>query len=435
MACDCNQAPLRCLLPAAGVFLRRTITSAMRRNQKVDIMRDINSQTFQVPQMADVVEVNDLAELEQYRLVWDMLFPQTPRASFFHTFQWFQTYWKHFGDDKRMRVLIVRSEGTPIGIVPLCVLSEKHHAGNLRVLTYPLSDWGMWYGPIGPNPSASMFMAMQHLHDTRRDWDLLELRWTDAQPGGDCATGRAMQAVGWAPQKSAYQEMSVIRLAGLDWESYLASRSKKWRHEIRRQTRVLEQSAELTYHRHRPASAAEGDGDPCWEMYKDCLYVSEQSWQSESTTGNTICHEQVRDFLIDVHREAARLGMLDMAVLKLGGKPVAFQYNYHFDRNVVGLRMGFDRSFSKQGVGKVLMSRSIEDSLRRGDQTYDMGPGSYDFKRRFRTDVETSYCFSHVPWLAWRSQGVRLSRWLKRHVLSARAAGKETSPQPSTELV
>ena len=127
--------------------------------------------------MAEVVEINNLADLEPYRLAWSALLPQTPRASLFHSYPWLETYWKHFGHDQRLRVLVIRSLGSTIGIVPLCVRRERYQVGNVRVLGYPLSDWATWYGPIGPNPTASLSMALEHLRSTPRDWDMLDLRW------------------------------------------------------------------------------------------------------------------------------------------------------------------------------------------------------------------------------------------------------------------
>ena len=58
--------------------------------------------------MAEVIEVNDLDQLESFRLAWNALLPETPRASFFHTYDWFQHYWKHFGSRQTMRVLVIR---------------------------------------------------------------------------------------------------------------------------------------------------------------------------------------------------------------------------------------------------------------------------------------------------------------------------------------
>ena len=373
--------------------------------------------------MADLIEINDAEQLEQYRLTWNALLPQTRGASLFHSFDWLQTYWKFFGAEQQLRVLIVRSEGQPIGIVPLCVQTERYQVGQVRVLTYPLSDWGMWYGPIGPNPSASLFMAMKHLRETPRDWDMIDLRWIGVEPGQSDPTGRALHANGWPAERSDYQQTSIMRLENSNWETYRAGLSKKWRHELGRQQRGLERNFDVCVERHRPLGHCCGDGEPRWDLYENCLQIAEHSWQGGSTTGNTLTHSHVRDFLRECHSVAAKLGMLDMVVLKLDGQAAAFQYNYLFDGRLYGLRMGFDQEFARQGVGKALMGWTIKDSFARGDRLIDLGIGDFEFKRRFRTEVAISQRYSYYPWRAWRSQGVRLSRWIK-----SRWATEEVAP-------
>ena len=378
------------------------------------MLRKNDPQSFQVPAMADVVEINSLEQLQSYRMVWNRLLGETSQATFYHTFDWFSDYWRHYGHDAKMRVLVIRAAGTPIGIVPLCVRAERYKAGGLRVLTYPLADWGTWYGPIGANPSASLFMTMQHLRATRRDWDLLELRWTDAgatQSNGNI-TERAMRVAGFQARKRAYQQVSIIDLEG-DWESYLAGKSSKWRHELRRQRRAIEAMGEVQFIRHRPASAAEGDGDPRWDLFQQCLDIARSSWQGKSTTGTTLSHGQITDYIRDTHASAARLGMLDLAILTVGGQPAAFIYNYHREGRLYGLRMGYDATISRRGLGNILLARTLEDSFARKDHSIDLGVGDNLFKQRFRTGMETSYQYSHYSWRPLRTQGVRLTRWLK----------------------
>ena len=372
--------------------------------------------------MADIVEINDLDQLQAYQTAWNELARQTPRASFFHTYNWFVTFWKHFGSNRRMRVLIVRSGDNVIGIVPLCVVKEAHRLNSVRVLNYPLNDWGMWFGPLGSNPSATMFMAWQHLHNTPRDWDMIDLRWNSVDPSDHDITGRAMSAVGWKPQRTFYQQTSQVRFAGTDWETYYNRLSKKWRHEIRRQTRNLEKIGELEFVRHRPLATTAGDGNPRWDLFDECVDVSRRSWQSGVQNGNTICHAEVLPFLRDCHAEAAQLGMLDLAVLRVGGKPLAYQYNYHHQGDVYGLRMGYDQEARDLGVGKVLLTRFLEDSFQRGDSVIELGIGESDFKVRFRTDVEKSYRYSYYPWNAWRSQSVRMSQWLRQRFATEKPA-------------
>jgi CelD/BcsL family acetyltransferase involved in cellulose biosynthesis len=373
--------------------------------------------------MAEVVEINDLEHLAAYKGDWQALFQRTPRASFFHTYEWFVSFWKHFGTGRKMRVLMIRSGETVTGIMPLCVNNERHRLSTIRVLTYPLNDWGMWYEPLGPHQSATMFMAFQHLGNTPRDWDTIDLRWTPSDPAGHDVTRRAMTAVGWKPQREAYQHTSLIRFEGTNWEQYLAGLNKKWRHEIRRQERNLAQLGHVEFVRHRPDSADQGDGSPAWEIFDECLAVSQQSWQANVRNGNTICHESVLPFIKDCHAQAAGLGMLDVAVLRLNGKPLAYQYNYHHGGEIFGLRMGYAREARELGAGKLLLARFLQDCFECGDRVLDLGIGEFDFKARFRNDVATSYHYRYCPWNAWRSQGVRISRWLKRRIV-----GDEPSP-------
>ena len=377
--------------------------------------------------MADVVEIGSLEELESYRLVWNSLLPKTPRASFFHTFDWFATFWKHFGQDRKMRVLVIRASGQPIGIVPFCVQRERYQVGNLRVLSYPLSDWGFSYSPIGANQSATMFMALRHIRDTPRDWDMLDLRWVPAKQSDYNTTNRALRAAGWNPERSPYQESSVIRLTDHDWESYFASRSKKWRSESRRQLRALQRDHAISFQRLRPAGAARGDDNPRWDVFEDCLAVSRNSWQAHSQSGNTLCHQHVEPFLRDCHAMAAKLGMLDVGLLKIDGQPAAYQYNYYHDGDIFGLRMGYDRQYSRQGLGNVVLNLTLEDSFRRGDHQLELGIGDYPFKQRLRTEVHSSFRFTCYPWLAWRAQGVRLTRWLKGRRVVADKGAESTS--------
>ena len=130
--------------------------------------------------MSEVIEVNRIEDLEAYRLLWNALLPRTPGASFFQSLDWLTAYWHHFGQNQKLRVLIVHSGGRPIGIVPLTVIREFKKVGPVRVLTYPLHDWGSFYGPIGPEPAATLAAAMGHIRRTARDWDLIDLRWDRA---------------------------------------------------------------------------------------------------------------------------------------------------------------------------------------------------------------------------------------------------------------
>lgn len=372
--------------------------------------------------MADVIEINDIREVEAYRMAWNALLAETPEASFFATPEWLITYWKHFGADQQLRLLIVRSGGRPIGIVPLCIRTEKRSFGNVRVLGYPLDNWGARFGPIGLNQTAMLTIAMRHLASTPQDWDMIELGWTPHATSNRSRTLRSLNRAGLRAKATPNQQSAlVVWEAG--WEGYLASRTAKVRQDIRRNLRRLEEDSSLTFVRHRPEARSEGDGDPRWDLYEQCEAVAAKSWQADSPNGNTLSHAEYREFFRDAHEAAARRGMVEMNLLLQDGEPVAFNYNYRYQDRVFGLRTGYDRDCENRGVGKALTLKTLQASCLAGDALFELGVGAQEYKARIATGEETMYKITHLPLSGWKSQAVRLSHLLRRQ--TTEATGKE----------
>ena len=114
----------------------------------------------------------------------------------------------------------------------------------------------------------------------------------------------------------------------------------------------------------------------------------------------------------DTHEAAARTGSVDMNLLFMDDRPIAFVYNYVVDGRVYGLCKGFDPEFSAVRPGLWLDARMVEDGFRRGDRCYDLGVGSLEVKRPWQTSVAASYRFTHFPATVSRVQLLRLKRWL-----------------------
>ncbi len=377
--------------------------------------------------MSEIIEINRIEDLSQYRLLWKSLLGQTRGGSFFQSLEWLETYWEHFGLGQNLRVLIVYAADVPIGIVPLTVVRERTKVGSVRVLTYPLHDWGWFYGPIGPNPAATLTAAMHYIRQTPRDWDMLDLRWTNTDAHDHGRTERAMKAAGFQGNKGVWKETALVDLSG-GWEEYWKGRTSKFRNNLRRQERRFDNLGDVAYVRHRPLGSAHGDDDPRWDLLDDCIELAGRTWQGASKTGTTLSHQSVRDFFRKTHALAVKAGALDLNVLTRGGRPVAFGYNYHSNGYVFGLRIGHDPEYKKVGLGNLLYLNTFRDGCERGDHTFDMGPGSIQIKQAWLTKVARCYRYTHYPLSVPRVQLMRVKRWLtSRHQSETHAsAGKQS---------
>jgi hypothetical protein len=362
--------------------------------------------------MLSVLEINAIDQLAPFKTEWEELLRETPGATFFQSFEWLQAYWWHFGQGKTLRTMIVMQDDRPVAIVPFVVRMEETRVGHLRVLTYPLDNWGSYYGPIGPDPGAALKAAMEHIHGTPRDWDMIELRWIGA-PGTDPGQSHAaMRSVGYQAYPTLWNQTAVVDLSS-GWDNYVDGRKGVWLRRMHQTEEKLYRQGKVSYIRCRPAGAGQGDGDPHWDLYDACEAIARSSWQGAATDGTTLSHESIRVFLRELHALAAEAGMVDMSLLTLNDRPAAFIYGYHYRGQVYGLRRGFDSEISRSGLGSILLWNTLKDSAQRGDCIYDMGIGSLESKRHFKNRLLPIYRLSHFPITAMRTQFLRFGRWLE----------------------
>ncbi len=354
-----------------------------------------------------VTEINCVEQLESYRLAWNSLHQQTVGRTFFQTLDWLEAFCRHEGRGLVLRVLVITIRNQPIGILPLIVIPEWTRIGRVRVLTYPLHEWGTFFGPIGPNPTATLMIGMRHIRETERNWDLLDLRWVDRDQHDHLRTIGAMKCAGFSVREATWKRAAFVDVRGT-WEDYWKTRSPKMRQNIGRQWRRLQELGDVRTIRYRPAGAARGEGDPRWELYDTCVELARRSWQGSSKTGTTLNHAHVSAFFREAHELAAKNGMLDVNLLTVSGRPVAFAYNYCCDGRIVGLRTGYDPAFKKHGVGNSLLMMTLRDSFLRSDHQLDLGIDCLPIKKRWATRLADSYRYTHYPISVPRVQLLRL---------------------------
>lgn len=356
--------------------------------------------------MIEVREVNRLNELDALRPVWCELLAKTSRHSFFQTLEWLETAWRSYPHRQRLRVIVVSRDGAPIGIAPLCVRTERRKLGSVRVLTYPLDDWGTFYGPIGAEPKFVARAAIQHIAHTARDWDMIDLRWVDEAADEFLTIGESLRESGFDFRVRPRMQVRLCQFAE-GWDAYVKSRSRNWRRKNKDDANALAKAGDVRYVRHRPAPG-EAKYELDDEIYDVCADIAKRTWQADDESQSTLCSPRVRDVLRRLHHEAAALGMLDVNILYVGGRPAAYNYNYVADGRVYGLRCGYDATLDLDGCGRVLLYKMIEDSFRRGDSEHSFGPGDQPYKERFANELRHAYTYRHYARYSLRSQLMNL---------------------------
>lgn len=345
-------------------------------------------------------------ELVSWRDIWKSLYEQTADATFLQSWEWFDVYWRHFGNNQSLRVALVEDlAGTPIGIVPLTIQTELCSLGKIRRLSFPLNNWGTRYGPLGRQPFDSLTAALGHAKAHQQEWDVIDLRWISID---QCADVRAAgRRAGLHLNQKLWNRTATIELSQ-GWESYWNGRSSKWRNNHRRADKALADLGNVQVMHFCPSP---GTQDPNWDCYDVCESVASESWQGACPSGNTLNHPTVRSFLREVHVAAVRLGCVHLSLLFVNDRAAAFTYNYVARGITIGLRMGYDLRFQAAGAGNVLLRETIRECCRRGGKAFDLGEGPSPYKQHWANQFDETFRFCHYSQTTPLGNALRLRGW------------------------
>ncbi|PQO29675.1 GNAT family N-acetyltransferase [Bremerella cremea] len=368
--------------------------------------------------MAKVIEINDIRDLGAYRYFWNQLFAQTPHGTFFQTLDWLETYWHFFGEGKKLCVLLVQVDCQMIGILPLVEQIEYTHAGPVRVLTYPLDAWGPFFGPIGSQPTATLYAGLQYLAGAARSWGMLDFRWIEPELDRG-RTFTAMRCQTLSPVTLPWKPTYAIELPD-DFDEYLETRTSKFRASVRRAIRRVEQAG-IVAERYRPEIDRTRPFCPNEKLYQECVALAKRTWQGSSTNGTTISHQQTAAYFHECFIKASRLGMLDLMTLRQNERLIAFSYNFHHQGRVLGLRVGYEPDCQQLSPGIAMMGLQIRDSIERGDSIIDLGSDHYDVKARWINRTLESQRVCHYSRYSLQANILRWGHWLKYRQAGAAA--------------
>lgn len=291
---------------------------------------------------------------------------------FFQEWHWISSWWKIMSPigNYQLKVLVASLDHDVVMIWPWVVKQTY----GLRILE-----------PMGGLMSCFDDALIM---DTQENKGILESAWTYLveQAEVDVIELRAvheqaniaslMHSVGNTPVKSTVA--SVIDVQGYeDFDSYLASRSKKMRQNQRRSLRSLRQLGEVR--------ASGDDREISVDLALDtCLEFKSQWLKARGLSGKTLVTDEALRFLKEIgnhYRQNSRdAGMgistlyLDENLISLG---IGFRYqNYHFE-----YLAGFDYEYEHFGPGRLGMEYGIRDCFEKKFSGFDMLTPATPFKK------------------------------------------------------
>jgi CelD/BcsL family acetyltransferase involved in cellulose biosynthesis len=164
-----------------------------------------------------------------------------------------------------------------------------------------------------------------------------------------------------------------------DFESYRGQLARNFRRELARRRRRLGELGQLTF------DFGDGGGDLDAALAEG-FRLEASGWKRDEGTAILSKPSRVQ-FYRSLAEWARGRGTLQLAVARLDGRPIAFDFCLVENGGVYALKGGFDPELRRYGPGFLLPEESIARAFATGARTYELLGDADDYKLNFTSDT------------------------------------------------
>lgn len=312
-------------------------------------------------------EVTSLSKWEGMREEWTALQRSCDEDDLFLTFEWLHSWWRSYGEGRRLRLIVAREGGELVGVAPLMV-SGIGKLVKLRITEFLGTGPSDHLGALVKEGRADIAKGIWEYARDSSGWDVIDLK--DMREGGSTAS-----AVNDAFREAEREETvdPYIPLGGT-YESYMQDLSKSFRHNVERSLRRLHEE-------HSARVELISSPERLDEGFEILLGLNALRWQGRGTS--TLESPLMRDFLRQALGRLAPKGHVAIHVMYARGSPISITLGFYYRTRYLYYLSGFNPEYHSYGPGRSLLAMIIEDSFGRGLSEVDLLRGTEDYKFKF----------------------------------------------------
>ena len=348
---------------------------------------------------------------------WQRLINMNSELSVFQSWDWQRTWWKYYGNNQPLKIIVAYFDNKVVGILPLYIKKQRlMRFTNVNVMTF-LGVGGDtspdYLGLIGSKEQNEKLsdLLVDVIFNLKKEWDSLNMTSMGTCAGFTEKLATQCKITGLHQFLTIDAHIPYIKLKK-NWEEYLSELSSNRRSQIRRSRRKFEKLPKSRFY--------------IWENKKELSVAVDQliklhhkRWQGRADSYAFSSTEYIA-FHSDVIQVLFSKDFIRLCCLEVDGIIIAMLYCYKWNKKYYYFQGGIDPDYANLKPGSVLMSYSIEQAIIEGEEIFDMLKGDYSFKKSLAkqqniTWVFTAYNNSLIGKLMWLRIQIfpKFKRWLK----------------------
>lgn len=324
----------------------------------------------------EVMVVRDERDWQALEPRWDELLLATAEHTVFQSYAYQRLWWRHFGGDSELFIVLLLRDGTLQGIAPMQIQAVKYYGRYCRRLGFIGSRWEVdrptFLFPQEPETLARVLVSF--LTGLGDRWDICELHEQLTGSATLRTLRDAFRSAGCLVGQSRDSDCAYLAIRGT-WQQFLASKSQTFRKNLKTAARRLRALGQVEYQTYEAAPEALEQ----LATYRD---IEARSWKSGEGVGVSR-NADYFDFYRELAERFAGTGGFALRILSVSGKPVAATFGLAYDGLFYSLQIAHDREFSRCSPGTYLEALEMEECFARGYREYEFLGGFLNNKSRW----------------------------------------------------
>ena len=328
--------------------------------------------------------IEDSSAFAQLEPFWNRLVAESVANTCHSTFEWLFTWWRHFGADRRLLLLVAYEHDMPVGLAPLYVGNGTTEPRDLHFLGQGLSDYA---DIIAPRERPDILKELVAAVLMRRQlWDGIDLEEISAEsPSRGFLDG--VREAGSVP--AVWQ--TTVRCPYLpiegSWEAFYAGMGKGFRHEVRNK---LNRWNNLNRSRRNGLELRYVDRRGVDSVFVDEVVALSDERQSADGHRSPFLNHPDQEFLREVLPLMGQRNQLRVGELRCGDALLAFMLAYHWQGVVYTWNTQYDPAYAEYSLGRIALVSLAEQSFREGCHELDFMRGEEPYKFQWTTLYRTN---------------------------------------------
>jgi CelD/BcsL family acetyltransferase involved in cellulose biosynthesis len=315
-------------------------------------------------------------EFESLAPIWDRLLEDCrDESSMYLSLEWLATWWRYFGEGKRLNLLLFEREGKVTGIVPLA--RNLYRIGPFKLDALESITWTScnYMGLVLPEhrdevTAAFLGYLKQNLHGLSPILRL-SLIPEDSQFLSAIKKNMARQAKSLVLQERVRALAPYIELPS-SWEEYFASLGERRRKVLKGALRRLERKGSVVELRQCEAGSLD-------EVLSRFFDLHQERWRVVGLRGS-FAGPRDREFHREVARKFLKKNWLHLSSLTIDGDVASVLFACIYNHKFYAITEARNIRYARYSVGHLHEMEVIKDAISRRLKEFDFLQGDEPYK-------------------------------------------------------